>query len=408
MVESAAVAAAKPTGARRGVLSTVCGAHFLHDGLSDSLYVLLPIWAQAFGFSYAEVGALRTAFSFSLAAFQMPAGLLAERVGERLPLAAGTVLAGAAVALFSLAEGHFSLLCLVLLAGLGSAMQHPLASSLVSKAALPGERRSLLGVYNFAGDLGKMTVAFLMGIAAAAIGWRAASIGYGLAVGAAGVAVYAVLLALGAGGRCVREASVEPPGPTAVLSDWGITNRRGFRCLSSIQVLDCVCRTGFLVFLPFLLLEKEASTGIIGVALALVFAGGAAGKLVCGLMAERLGVLRTVAVTEGLTATLIIVVACAPLAAAIAALPALGIALNGTSSVLYGTVAEFVREDRQARAFGLFYTLGSAANTIGPVALGVIGDRAGLAAVAVVLAALAAFTLPVAWRLGIAMQEQVA
>ena len=49
-----------------------------------------------------------------------------------------------------------------------------------------------------------------------------------------------------------------------------------------------------------------------------------------------------------------------------------GVALNGTSSVLYGTVAEFVRDDRQSRSFGLFYTLGSAAGAIAPLVFGLV------------------------------------
>lgn len=394
---------------RRGVVATVCGAHFLHDGISDSLYVLLPIWAQAFGLSYAEVGALRTAFSLSLAAFQMPAGLLAERIGERLPLAAGTVAAGAAYALFSLAAGYISLLVLILLAGVGSAMQHPLASSLVSKVAPAGERRSMLGVYNFSGDLGKMVVAFLMGSLAGLFGWRAATAGYGLVVAAAGVMIFVALVTFGVGMRPAREhAAGRPVGNAGSVGDWGINNPVGFWSLSVIQVLDCMCRTCFLVFLPFILLKKDASTGTIGLALALVFAGGAAGKLICGLMADRVGILRTVVITEGLTAGLILLVAFSPLPLSIAALPLLGVALNGTSSVLYGTIGEFVREDRQARAFGLFYTLGSAANTIGPLALGIVGDQAGLGAVAIVLAAGALLTLPVGWRLGRELKERAA
>src|SRR6476620_4346020 len=82
---------------QRGTLATTCAAHFVHDGIGDALYVLLPIWSQAFGLSYAQVGTLRTAYSASLALLQMPAGVLAERLGERTLLAAGTVLAGLAV-----------------------------------------------------------------------------------------------------------------------------------------------------------------------------------------------------------------------------------------------------------------------------------------------------------------------
>ncbi|MFQ5936388.1 MAG: MFS transporter, partial [Acidiferrobacterales bacterium] len=53
-------------------------------------------------------------------------------------------------------------------------------------------------------------------------------------------------------------------------------------------------------------------------------------------------------------------------------------ALNGTSSVLYGTVAEFTAPERQSRAFGLFYTIGIAASAAAPLVYGVISDLAGV------------------------------
>jgi FSR family fosmidomycin resistance protein-like MFS transporter len=73
-----------------------------------------------------------------------------------------------------------------------------------------------------------------------------------------------------------------------------------------------------------------------------VFIGGAVGKLVCGLLGARLGVLWTVWLTEGATALGILTLVPLPLTSALAVLPLIGIALNGTSFVLYGTVPELV------------------------------------------------------------------
>jgi FSR family fosmidomycin resistance protein-like MFS transporter len=55
----------------------------------------------------------------------------------------------------------------------------------------------------------------------------------------------------------------------------------------------------------------------------------------------------------------------------------LGVMLNGTSSVLYGTVPELVTNQKVERAFALFYsgTLGSSA--LAPVLYGRLGDAAG-------------------------------
>ena len=77
-----------------------------------------------------------------------------------------------------------------------------------------------------------------------------------------------------------------------------------------------------------------------------------------------------------------------------------GVALNGTSSVLYGTVAEFVRDDRQSRSYGLFYTLGSAAGAMAPFVFGLVSDFAGVPTALMLVAALAVTTVPIALLLG--------
>src|SRR2546422_745750 len=128
----------------RAVLATASGTHFVHDGFSDILYVLLPLWAQEFRLPLAQVGLIRTAYTAAMASFQIPAGLLAERWGERRLLAAGTALTACGfIAAGAWAEGFASLLVLLLIAGLGSGVQHPLSSPCPRPS--PSPRRSSVG-----------------------------------------------------------------------------------------------------------------------------------------------------------------------------------------------------------------------------------------------------------------------
>jgi FSR family fosmidomycin resistance protein-like MFS transporter len=105
---------------------------------------------------------------------------------------------------------------------------------------------------------------------------------------------------------------------------------------------------------------------------------GAAGKLVCGYLGARLGVLATVILTEGLTAAGILALLPLPLEPAFVLLPAIGVGLNGTSSVLYGTVPELVSRDARTRAFGIFYTGTAGASALAPPIMGLFGDRFGV------------------------------
>jgi MFS family permease len=387
--------AAAPAPARR-TLAAACAAHFVHDGIGDALYVLLPIWAQAFSLAYVQVGIVRMAYSTALAFLQLPAGMLAERVGERSLLVAGTLLAGLAFALLATAESYSAVCGLILLAGVGSAVQHPIASTLISRAHAPSARRAALGVYNFAGDVGKMVIAAAIGLGVVVIGWRSSTVLYGAAV--AGVGILTLILLAGA--RRADWSGRSNSGARPWTSDWGLTNPAGFALLSAIQLIDSACRTGFLTFFPFLFLAKGAGVASVGFGLALVFVGGAAGKLACGLLAERVGILRTVVLTELATGTLILVLVAAPPSVGMFLLVPVGVALNGTSSVLYGTVAEFVRADRQSRSFGLFYTLGSAAGATAPLVFGVVSDLAGVPPALMAIAVLALTTVPIALLLG--------
>ena len=377
----------------RAVLAAACSIHFVHDGFSDILYVLLPIWASEFRLSFAQVGLIRTAYSGAMAAFQIPAGLLAERWGERRLLAAGTAVTACGFIAAGTVGGFVSLLAVLLIAGLGSGVQHPLSSSLVSKAYETGPRRAALGTYNFSGDLGKVAVPAAVAFAALVVGWRTASAAYGVIGLAAAVAILPVLARLGADSP-EAPADVRPHATSAVQSGWGIRDLRGFQALTAIGMIDNATRTGFLTFLPFALIAKGSSVAGVGTALALLFAGGAVGKFACGLVAERLGVIRTVVLTEAATALGILALIPSPLPVTLGILPLMGVALNGTSSVLYGTVADLVSADRRSRAYGLYYTVTIMSSAVAPTIYGLISDAAGVTTTLVVVSALVLTTIP--------------
>ena len=355
------------------MLGAASSIHFLHDGFSEILYVFLPLWAREFGLSFTQVGLIRSAYTGGMSAFQIPAGLLAERWGERRLLAVGTAVTAVGFIAAGWAGSFVPLLILLLVAGLGSSVQHPLSSSLVSKAYETGNRRTALGTYNFSGDVGKAGVAAAIGLLAGVIGWRAAGATYGLLGIAAAVAIVPLLSRLGAGDREVRAPSGGP-----AVSGWGIRDGRGFSALCAIGMIDNATRTGFLTFMPFILMSKGLGVGGVGLAFALVVVGGATGKFACGLMADRVGVIRTVVLTEIATTVLILTVVAAPLPLAMGVLVPLGIALNGTSSVLYGTVADLVSSQRRSRAYALYYSLTIGASALAPTVWGFVSDGAGV------------------------------
>jgi FSR family fosmidomycin resistance protein-like MFS transporter len=372
----------------RRAAAVACSAHALHDGYTDLIYVLLPIWQTEFGLGYAELGLLRGLFSGTMAGFQIPSGLIAERLGTAPVLALGTALAGIGYCLAGASAGFGLLVVALFIGGLGASVQHPLASSLMARAFAGPRSMKALGTYNFAGDIGKMTVPAAAALLLVVMSWRPALALLGAIGLLAAVAIFLVTPRYGA------ETSSHAAQTHGKGTAPGARHRFAFPILLSIGMLDSATRMGFLLFLPFVLTAKGASVPVIGLALTLVFAGGAAGKLVCAFIGARIGAIATVWLTEGLTALGIAALLPLGLEAALLLLPVIGVALNGTSSVLYGSVPDLVRSERRARAFSVFYTGTIGSGALAPVLYGVLGDALGVPTALIVVAAIVLLTLP--------------
>jgi MFS family permease len=329
---------------------------------------------------------------------QMPAGILARRMGILKVLCLGTLLTGAAIIALGFAGTPLVLGALLVLGGMGSSTQHPLASSAISSAYQGKASRVALSTYNFSGDIGKLIIPASAALLIAYAGWRWALHLLGVFGFLAAAAILLGLL------HIPLESASGKKAATGAKAD-GLFGKGSlpFAALSAIGVLDSATRMGFLTYLPFMLRDKGATVPTIGLALSLIFAGGALGKFVCGVAATRVGILASVVVTELATAGCIFGMLGLSLKSALLLCPLLGIALNGTSSVLYGTVPELVPEDRRNEAFAFFYTCTIGAGGVSPLLYGVIGDFVGIkVAVAVVAATVLAvipLTLPLRGKL---------
>lgn len=381
---SVASAGVHPRAAQRRTLVIAGVAHALHDGYTDLIYVLLPLWQAEFALGYGLLAMIRALYTGAMAGLQIPAGRLAEQLGGKGVLVLGTVVAALGYILAGLSGGLLGLCVALAVSGAGASTQHPIASAAVSRA-YGGNARGPLGIYNFAGDVGKALLPAATAMLLTTMPWRhtvflLAAVGLAVATG------IALLLPSGVGAITKAAGKGAPMGH----------GRGGFPLLLGIGVLDSAVRMGFLTFLPFLLRGKGAELPEIGLALTLVFTGGAAGKFTCGWLGARLGVLWTVLATEGGTAAAILGVLALPLTPALFLLPLLGMMLNGTSSVLYGSVPELTPPGRTERAFAVFYTGTIGSGALAPILFGLLGDAAGVSWATAATAVTALATVPLA------------
>lgn len=364
--------------------------HFIDDGFADSIYLLLPFLAAELQLSFSEVGLLKGVFSGAMGLGQFPLSLLGERIGELTVVAGGTLGLALGFFILSLAASFPAILFALILAKGTAAGQHGLSSAVVSRVFEGPGRRTALGTFNFSGDLGKVCVPFLLAILINFWGWRKAT--FLLSLG--GIFLGAFLWQL--------SRNVQRPVPSITLkntfqektSSWGIKNLKGFSALLTIGIIDISTRTALLTFLPFLLINKNLPAEQVGFALTLLFAGGAVGKFVCGVLAEWVGVIAMVIATEALTTAGILALFWSPLPAIWILLPLVGIVLNGTSSVLYATVAEIIAPSGRSRGYGLYYAITLGAGAVSPIFYGVITDFFGLSFTIIGTGLMALITIP--------------
>jgi MFS transporter, FSR family, fosmidomycin resistance protein len=387
--ENLATVASQMSSEQRRAASVAGVAHALHDGYTDLIYIMLPLWQAEFGLTFAALGALRSVFVGAMAGLQIPAGFVAERYGAALVLALGTALAGLGYCLAGMSTGFAMLLGALLIGGIGSSTQHTIASSLVARSFAGPYSLRALGAYNFAGDLGKMTLPAVLSLMLLVMAWRPA---LGL-LGVLGIAVAAVILFVAP--RYEPKDAATLPGEQRADIDRE-PQPVAFGMLTTLGVIDSATRMGFLLFLPFVLTDKGATLQTVGLAMTLVFAGGAAGKLVCAFVGARIGVIATVWLTEGMTAAGILALFPLPLWGTLILLPLIGVALNGTSSVLYGSVPDLVRPQWRTRALSIFYTGTIGSSAIAPVLFGRVGDALGVWRALELVAAFVLLTLPLA------------
>ena len=284
----------------------------------------------------------------------------------------------------------------LLIGGLGASTQHPIGSALVARAFAGPRSLTALGTYNFAGDIGKMVIPAAASMLLLVMAWRPAV----AVLGALGVVAAAGIFILSPRLPGVHAAPAADPTPSeGAATEADAPLRPGFMLLLTIGAIDSATRAGFLVFLPFLMIAKGASVTTAGLALTLVFVGGAAGKLVCAYLGRWFGVVATISLTKVLTAAAMVVLLALPIEAAMVLLPPFGAVLNGASSVTYGSVPDFVVPAGRARAFGLFYTGTIGAGALAPTVSGLAGDALGIPTAITIIAAIILTSLPLAFLL---------
>ena len=372
--------------------------HIINDGYISSLSILLPFIAVDLNLTYTQSGLLKTASHGAISATQIPAGILAERLGDVLILGIGTTWFSLSYMGLILAFSYPLALILIFSSGVGGGVYHPVGTALVSNVYPPEKAGPAISTLNFFGDVGKVLFPALAGVMVIRIGWGASCAILGTLGLAASVLYFFFFRAdIGIKRKHLTPAIKAQKGSRTnwmTFQGWGIAQPTQFTLYSILGLLDNGIRAAVTTFLAFLI-KIRVEAGAVGGLMSLTFFGGALGKLLCGMPIQKLGIKKIVLLTE-----LLMILGCFILPSVpsgwvlLLFLPLFGFMLNGTSSVIYVGTAPTLNSKFRSRGYALHYTLSFIASATAPYLAGFVGDAYSLKAIFYANGAVMLFALP--------------
>jgi len=357
--------------ANRRLLGLLSLGHLSVDVTGGALPAILPFLQRELHLSYLLLAAVIMTSNVTSSIVQPIFGVASDRAPARWLLPAGVLFAVAGFAALGVAPNYWLVLVAVGLSGVGSAIYHPEASKSASFVA--GARRATgMSMFSVGGNIGFALGPLVLLAIVGTLGLRATWV---LVVpGIAMAAALAAILPSIARAHMRHEAL---RGSTAVTA----AARPGrMSLLVAIVALRSVVYGGMLTFVPLYainVLHRNASNG--GLLLFLILGAGAAGTVLAGPIADRIGKKPTMLIGMAFAPPLLGLFLLAPGIAGTIALALAGASLIGTFTVTL-LLGQELMPNRLALASALMIGFTSGIGGLAVGALGRLADVAGLTA----------------------------
>jgi len=263
----------------RRSISLLSGAHLVVDVSQGAVPALLPFLIAQRGYSYTAAGALVLASTLSSSVIQPLFGLSSDRRSLPWLMPAGVVLAGLGIALAGVVTSYALTFLAITLSGIGVAAFHPEGSRFANYVS--GERRaSGMSMFAVGGNVGVALGPVLFTPAVLVLGLR------GTLVFALPAALMALLLVA----ELPRLRGFRPDRAQRVADAEAPAAWAPFARLGGVIAFRTFVYFGLVTFVPLYFVDElGASPALANTALALMLFGGAAGTLVGGRLADRVG-----------------------------------------------------------------------------------------------------------------------
>ena len=344
---------------------TLSGGHFAADFASGSVPAMIPFLTARFDLGYALAALLLLAVTISSSLVQPLFGLWSDRRGVLWLIPGGIVLAAVGVGGAAISPLYPVVVVLVFAGGLGIAAFHPEGAKFAAYASGP-KRASGMSYFNVGGNAGYAVGAFATG---ELVVWL------GLVGGL--VAMVPVLFASMLIARELPRLSKLTPVRGPGVHDSGVDDRRAMTLLGVVIALRSVPWFALLAFVPLWVVAHGHSKSDGNRLLFLMLLAGAIGTLVLGEVADRIGLRRTLLVTQAAIAPLILAFVYVGGVVGVIALMLVGVCVVGTFGVTM-VLSQLYLPRHVGMASGLSIGLAMGIGGIAAVILGAVADAVDL------------------------------
>ena len=372
------------SGIDRRKLALLSTGHACADICQGAVPALLPFLVARDGLSLASAAALLSAATIGSSLVQPLFGIWADRLSSLVLLPVGVALGSIGLGLTGLASSYALLACALIVSSLGVAAFHPEAARMAGYVS-GDERARGMSYFSVGGNAGFALGPVFVAPLIALFGLGATPL---LAV--PGLAVAALLAVRLPRLRAVAVAAKPGDGEPVAAPHWGAFSR-----LTAAAVARTVAFFALQAFVPLYAIEHfQLSAAEGGALLAAMLVAGAAGTLIGGRLADRVG--RRGVMVWAMVPLALLLVALPHLALApfVLALIGIGLAIDGPFSVTVVFGQELL-PGHAGLASGI--TIGAAIGVGGllATALGAVADATTIATVLELLPlfAVAAFAL---------------
>jgi FSR family fosmidomycin resistance protein-like MFS transporter len=341
------------------------GGHFAVDFASGSVPAMIPFLTARFDLGYALAAVLLLAATVSSSLVQPLFGLWSDRRGVLWLIPGGIVLAAVGVGGAAISPLYPVVVVLVFAGGLGVAAFHPEGAKFAAYASGP-KRASGMSYFNVGGNAGYAVGAFATG---ELVVWL------GLVGGL--VAMVPVLVASLVIVRELPRLSRLTPTRGSRALDRGVDRRRAMALLGAVIALRSVPWFALLAFVPLWVVAHGHSRSDGNRLLFLMLLAGAIGTLVLGPVADRVGLRRTLVVTQAAIAPLILAFVYIGGVVGVISLMLVGVCVVGTFGVTM-VLSQLYLPRHVGMASGLSIGLAMGIGGIAAVILGAVADAVDL------------------------------